>query len=214
VILDMRRLLEAQHHRVAINLVGVFASTLMLSLAGVAAVATLLPRSTVTVVASGSMRPALREGDVLVYRAADIASVGKGTVVVVDGDGQRIVHRVVDVRAGGSLVTKGDANASVDTFAVSQRELEGTGVVLVPWIGLPRVWWQQRQFIPLIATAVVLVAALLSCRVNAHMGPRPPTQRPATPAVAWLFRDPPMPSRLLPTEFRLEILRQSQATRT
>ena len=212
-MLDVRRFVDAQYLRVGIGLVGTFFATLILSLASVAVVATMIPRSTATVVASGSMRPALRAGDVLVYRPVDIGTVGKGTVVVVvTGDGQQIVHRVVDVHPDGSLSTKGDAHGSVDTFRSTQHELKGSGVVLVPWIGLPRVWWQQRQFVPLVVTAFVMMVALLSWRVVARADLRP-VKRRDTPAGAWLFRDPPSSSRLVPAECRLDILRQAGSTR-
>jgi signal peptidase len=210
-VLDVRRFRDVPHVRVGISLVGTFVATLILSLAGVAAVATLLPRSTATVVASGSMQPALREGDVLVYREVAIDSVGKGAVVVVDAGGQQIVHRVVDVHPDGSLSTKGDANASTDSFRTTQRELEGAGVVLVPWIGLPRVWWQQRQFVPLLLTVAIVIVGLLSCRVATRADWRPPSSRSGA-AVAWLFQEPPPPVGLLPSQCRAEILHQARST--
>jgi signal peptidase len=112
------------------------------------------------VVLSGSMRPALEPGDV-VLSAPVAGTVQVGDVVVVRDPartGHTLVHRVDSVRPDGSLVTRGDANTTVDSTTVAPHEVLGQGRLRVPSVGLPSVWWQQGRLLPL-AVAVLAVAA-------------------------------------------------------
>jgi signal peptidase I len=80
-------------------------------------------------IAGRSMEPALRPGDLVVYRRAP-ASVATGDIVVLRRPGwkRRVVHRVAEVMPDGSFTTRGDANALPD----SDRSFGGVcqGVVI------------------------------------------------------------------------------------
>lgn len=109
------------------------------------------------VVSSGSMAPTMRTGDIAVTDPRGAIAVG--TVIdFATGRGSRI-HRVVGIEPNGYR-TKGDANQSADSGIVATSQVRGTGVLLVPFVGLPRQWLAKGQWLQL-----ALTAFLLSCSV-------------------------------------------------
>lgn len=95
------------------------------------------------VVASGSMRPVLHEGDVLLIEGVRFEEVRTspvdGDVIVYRRpfDGRLIVHRAI-AREGIGIVTKGDANLSPDPIPVTREMLVGrwTGIKIPYWTGI------------------------------------------------------------------------------
>ncbi|MCX8203633.1 MAG: signal peptidase I [Nitrososphaeria archaeon] len=95
------------------------------------------------VVASGSMRPVLHEGDVLLIEGVRFEEVRTspvdGDVIVYRRpfDGRLIVHRAI-AREGIGIVTKGDANLSPDPMPVTREMLVGrwTGIKIPYWTGI------------------------------------------------------------------------------
>ncbi len=173
--------------RFGLGLGGVFLSTVVLALAVLAAAAPLVPRWEATVVSSGSMEPALRRGDVVVFADHPIEQTGVGTVVVFDGELSAVVHRVVDVNDDGTLVTRGDANRARDSGAVDATELRGAGELVVPFIGLPRVWLAEGRYDLVGAAVAGLALALWSARLTSDAANDPwrGVARPS-PATVWL----------------------------
>jgi signal peptidase I len=112
------------------------------------------------VVASGSMAPALNEGDVaLVDPKARSPRLGQ-IVEVRDPDvaGGLLTHRVAAV-SGGVLTTKGDANAEVDRRPVAPGDLVGTVRLVVPVAGWP-ILALRHPSLPGIVCLALTVAAL------------------------------------------------------
>jgi len=77
---------------------------------------------------SGSMSPAIHTGDLAVSRTVDASSLKAGDIVsVVNSEGNRVTHRLVDVAAQGKqrqLTLKGDANdvADAEKYTVTKAE--------------------------------------------------------------------------------------------
>lgn len=180
--------------RFGLGLAGMFLSTVVLTLAVLASVAPLAPRWQSTVVASGSMEPALRRGDVVIFHHPSIDDVGKGSVIVFEANGLSIVHRVVDVNPDGTLVTQGDANHVRDSGEVTADEFHGAGEVVVPWIGLPRLWWMEGRHLLVLATVAAVLIALRSSRLTSDPANDPwsGAERPS-PATVWLGSPVPAP---------------------
>jgi len=87
----------------------------------------------VAVVGGGSMRPVLHSGDLVVYRrGAQGVAVGDLIVFTHPEWSGGVVHRVVSISRDGSLVTRGDANATEDSAPVSRDRVKGIAVVVVP----------------------------------------------------------------------------------
>ena len=89
-------------------------------------------------ITSGSMRPDVPAGSVVLADRDGTLSVAVGDVVVVHDParpGHLLAHRVAAVRADGALVTKGDANAVRDAHAVPPLRVVGRLRAVVPLLG-------------------------------------------------------------------------------
>lgn len=125
----------------------------------------------VMVVASGSMRPFLNVGDIVVFRGVEPEEVEVGDVIafVVAPRFQRqynyppvIAHRVVEViRVGSDLYfqTKGDATEN-DPFTVPARDVIGIYDWKIPYAGLPLAFLQSRYGMALLASYAIIDLAL------------------------------------------------------
>jgi signal peptidase len=116
-----------------------------------------------TMVTSASMEPAVRTGDVVVIAPLDPETVRTGDLrgaVLQYQDPVRperlMLHRVVS-REGGALVTRGDNNADRDYAPVPPENVRGVARLRVPYAGLPMLWLQTRQAVPLGALALVIL---------------------------------------------------------
>ena len=92
------------------------------------------------VIGSGSMRPALDVGDVVIVLKTD--KIEKGDIVQYRApEGFTITHRVIDIkRVNGEVVyiTKGDANEKPDP-PVSKQQIVGKVIAVIPkvgWVGI------------------------------------------------------------------------------
>lgn len=140
-------------------------------------------------VGSDSMAPAVRTGDVLVSAPVDPATLEVGDVAVVDDPaipGRRLSHRVARILSGGVLITRGDANADVDTTEVPPDRVLGVARLRIPFVGLPGHWLVAGQPLRalawLAATALAVVAAVTDpARRRSGRRPRtlPPSDRPS-----------------------------------
>jgi signal peptidase I len=127
------------------------------------------------VVLTGSMMPTIRPGDVALIGPATVgkASLPPGHIVLVRDPGRSsgfYLHRVVRYDDAGRIVTRGDANASEDWPAVEAPRVAGQLRLVVPAVGLPLLWWQDRDW-PALAvgggltwTALVLALGLVRRR--------------------------------------------------
>ena len=108
-------------------------------------VAVLVPRvagATPYTVLTGSMRPGLPPGTLVVVRPVPIRQVAIGDVItyqLTSGEPEVVTHRVVGQGAtlGGETVvfTQGDANQVRDTAAVREVQLKGRLLYAVPVLG-------------------------------------------------------------------------------
>ena len=78
------------------------------------------------VILSGSMEPRVHVGDIIVTDP--------------DHPGKTRTHRLLRRDADGRLVLKGDANRQADSSPVSVDEVQGLGVIRVPFVGRPAYW--------------------------------------------------------------------------
>src|SRR5690348_7061448 len=95
------------------------------------------------VVMSGSMAPGILPGDVVLTQPATATQLRPGQVVLVRDPahpGRLLMHRLVERRPDGSLVTKGDANADADSTPVPADWVRGLPRLRLPFIGLPELW--------------------------------------------------------------------------
>lgn len=119
----------------------------MVILASLAAltVAVLVPRlggATPYEILTGSMRPGLPPGTLVVMKPAGPDDIGVGSIVTYQlrsGEPTVVTHRVVEVRQSLSgdveYVTQGDANSVADELPVRPEQVRGTLWYAVPQLG-------------------------------------------------------------------------------
>lgn len=135
------------------------------------------------VVKTGSMRPQLPVGTVVIARPAAATSVRVGEVVAVRrSDGKRIMHRVESVRAAGgdavTLVVKGDRNRTADPpLTVSRVERP---LLAVPWLAAPIGWFDNpwTQYWLGVLTGAVALGWLLERRRRGSEAQAPAREAP------------------------------------
>jgi signal peptidase len=132
-----------------------------------------------TPVLSGSMRPGLQPGDVVLTKRVPVSDLHVRDVIVFrpPGDAGRLkVHRIVDMtsRNGAlAITTRGDANNVDDP---EQASLSGHDTYrverVVPLVGYPAVWLSGRNHGPMVIVLglFLLVAALVTA---VRKGPTP-----------------------------------------
>ena len=112
-------------------------------------------------VESGSMSPALRQGDLVVdaptaattsYRVGDI-------ITFHPTPGYTVTHRIVAVDAAG-ITTKGDANSTADLGKIPPTSVVGRTIAVVPYGGYVATFFRQPAGIfALVLVIVVLYTA-------------------------------------------------------
>lgn len=121
----------------------------------------------ILVVTSGSMSPSIRTGDIVVLRSVRMerdAGVRTGTVVTFRSAGTDdvlVTHRVVGTAHNASgrtvLVTKGDANPTVDLSPLTPDRIIGEPTVVIPRAGFLLAALTMRR-LPLLFGAALLLA--------------------------------------------------------
>jgi signal peptidase I len=126
------------------------------------------------VIASDSMLPAIRAGDVIVARPHSGIGLGPGAVVVFDpGDGRGLItHRIAAVNDDGTYTTGGDANASTDSTPLHPDQVIGVGTLRVPYIGIPLLWLQGGSPGKVVGLLAGLAAAVWLTRSASTGAPR------------------------------------------
>lgn len=122
----------------------------------------LSPGYTSTVVASGSMAPAIRTGDVVVTRAPTADhKIGAPAVVLHRpvGTDRLVLHRVVGLDESGRYLTRGDANRTLDV-PVPAHQVVGVGALVVPLVGTPLLWFDEGRHLALLVLLLSTGAAI------------------------------------------------------
>jgi signal peptidase len=121
-------------------------------------------------VMSGSMEPAIHTGDVVIdSKIAPLAARPGDVVTFSDPSGLRrlITHRVRSIHARGSsveVVTKGDANNTVERWTVPVRGRIGRVELRVPRLGYPLVYAHSRLGLVLLVAVPALLLCVLELR--------------------------------------------------
>jgi len=121
-------------------------------------------------VLSGSMEPAYPTGALLYVRKVDPADIQPGQVITFLLDEHTVAtHRVVEVISDPEEAgiyryrTKGDANEAADAGLVHCRNVLGTPVASIPYLGYVITWIQNPPgtYIAISAAAVLLLLVFL-----------------------------------------------------
>jgi signal peptidase I len=166
----------------------------LIGLVSVAAFAVLSGRYQVRPVLSGSMRPGLPVGGIVITKRVPVSSLQVRDVVVLhrpDEPKELVVHRIISLTPGPSglvVQTQGDANDVPDPWKVTLRGGTAYRVVYsVPLIGYAAVWVHNpngRRTLMAIALLMILGAAgavLVARRGRAPSGDKSGEHRPDLP---------------------------------
>jgi signal peptidase I len=135
-------------------------------------------------VMSGSMEPSIHTGDVVIDKRIPPLAARPGDVITFsDPSGRRrlITHRVRSIRARGDLVevvTKGDANNTVERWTVPAGGRIGKVELRVWKLGYPLVYAHSRYGL----IALVAIPALLLCIIELRRIWVPPREEPRAAA--------------------------------
>jgi signal peptidase I len=147
-----------------------------------------------TPVLSGSMRPGLQPGDVVVTQRVPISALRVRDVVVFYPPNQtshQTVHRIVKLTVKGtttSITTWGDANLVADAAVSSLKGNTAYRMVrVVPLVGYPAIWLQNgsRGMMAIALGIILLIVAVVTI-----LRPDKPTNQP-DPADPDEFGDEP-----------------------
>lgn len=124
-------------------------------------------------VLSGSMAPAIRPGDVVLYSAVPTEVPTGAVVVFADPAGERgiLTHRVVERDGHGGYRTKGDANPTPDSAVIAHDDIRGMGRLLVPLAGVPALWAGDERLGALSVLVAVLALLMAWTPRGASAGP-------------------------------------------
>lgn len=144
-------------------------------IAAAIAVPAMVGATTYTVL-TGSMRPGLPEGTLVISRPTPTDDIGVGDVVTYQlrsGRPEVVTHRVVAVAVGDDgeplFRTQGDANDAVDPDWVRPVQVKGTVWYAVPWAGRVRVLTgDRRQLAVYVVSAALLgyAAYMFTCSLR------------------------------------------------
>lgn len=106
-------------------------------------------------VRSGSMRPRIPTGSLVVVRPA--ADYRVGEVITFKPALMPITHRLQNI-SGGLYTTKGDANDAPDPEPARREQILGKVVFVAPYIGWPMIWAKSKEgFLMLVVIPATLI---------------------------------------------------------
>ena len=99
-------------------------------------------------IASGSMSPKIKKGDIVIVEKIkdNYSKIKEKDIIAYEYNGTIIVHRVekiLNLNETYYFYTKGDANSSLDNYAIDQTMVIGLVRMNIPYIGWPTVWLNE-----------------------------------------------------------------------
>ncbi len=93
------------------------------------------------VIATNSMYPNIRKGDIVIIVEKDLDSIKVGDIIRYQMENYYVVHRVKEIQETESetrqFITKGDNNNTVDLYPVSDYQVKGVIKYKIPYLGYP-----------------------------------------------------------------------------
>lgn len=101
-------------------------------------------------VASNSMYPVFKRGDVLLYEKLtedEKEKIKENDIIVFKKENSIIFHRVIEIRYSGlntkHFITKGDNNNTIDNDYITSKDIVGIYKFSIPYLGYPSIWLQE-----------------------------------------------------------------------
>src|SRR4051812_29217193 len=179
------RHLRGTVHRWLSRVVSLVATLAVVGIAAVALALTAVPAAVhghALTVLSGSMVPEFSPGAMVVDKPAPAASLRVGDVITyattdeVSGAPILITHRIVEIQAGPTFITQGDANNSPDSRPVAADQIRGKVWYSVPYVGTTRNFLLAQGAVPILGSVAGLVLAVWLLLYALRPDPAPATE--------------------------------------
>jgi len=154
--------LKPKHRKVLINVALVAVVVLSVIAIYFAAQTVLATTTPLVAVASGSMRPALEVGDLIIVQGVTSTDIQVGDIIIFElPEKGRTIHRVARIQTlpNGTIQfkTKGDANPNEDAYWVAEQNVLGRVLHRIPYIG----WLTLEPTITIIIIAIIIIIIVL-----------------------------------------------------
>ncbi len=105
---------------------------------------------------TGSMSGTFEVGDMILIKDTKDYKIGDIITFLPEGDKVPTTHRIINYGENGTFVTKGDANNTKDTVAVSSDMIFGEVIKVLPKVGLFADWVRKEGWLYIVAALVIL----------------------------------------------------------
>ena len=95
------------------------------------------------VVGSGSMRPVIQKGDLVLVKKVKPNTLKKDDILVFNHEGITVVHRIIEIKTQNGepvFYTKGDTNENADDYGIDSENAIGKVIFKIKYIGYPTIW--------------------------------------------------------------------------
>ena len=119
------------------------------------------------IVLTGSMKPALNIGDIVIVKETD--NIKKGDIISFKNQESVVTHRVYEIRKENGkdyYITKGDANSGTDDDLLSIEDIEGKYCFKIPFIGSIILFLQKPIGIIILFSILVFCLLLSSLKTD------------------------------------------------
>lgn len=99
------------------------------------------------IITSNSMQPYLSEDDVIIVKKTKNIKPGDVITFSMDNSDIPTTHRVEKINEEGKYVTKGDKNTEIDEKIVSNEDIIGKVVLIIPEVGNKLIILKNARFI-------------------------------------------------------------------
>jgi signal peptidase I len=99
------------------------------------------------VIGSGSMKPILNKGDVVLVQKINPDSLNKGDIIIFKHDRRTVIHRLIDIKhldGESYYYTKGDANKDADDYGINGDDIVGKCAFTIKYLGYPTIWINDK----------------------------------------------------------------------
>lgn len=99
------------------------------------------------VIASNSMYPKLKVGDIVFIKDIDILQIKQGDILQYQMDNYTVIHRVEEIKHDKNnkiyFIMKGDNNNNIDLYPIYDYQILGEVKFNIKYLGYPTIWFNR-----------------------------------------------------------------------